>query len=50
MMITLYQGSNISVTYFSVSFIGSLLGFLFFNFHPAKVFMGDTGSLALEEP
>lgn len=47
MMITLYQGNNISVTYFSVSFIGSLLGFLFFNFHPAKVIMGDTGSLAL---
>ena len=46
-LITLYQGENISVTYFSVAFIGSLLGFLFFNFHPAKVFMGDTGSLAL---
>ncbi len=27
--------------------IGSLLGFLVFNSHPAKVFMGDTGSLAL---
>ena len=27
--------------------IGSLLGFLVFNTHPAKVFMGDTGSLAL---
>ncbi|MCL1996719.1 MAG: phospho-N-acetylmuramoyl-pentapeptide-transferase [Defluviitaleaceae bacterium] len=26
---------------------GSLLGFLLFNSHPAKVFMGDTGSLAL---
>ena len=26
---------------------GGLLGFLFFNFHPAKVFMGDTGSLFL---
>lgn len=26
---------------------GACLGFLFFNFHPAKVFMGDTGSLAL---
>ncbi len=26
---------------------GSLLGFLLFNVHPAKVFMGDTGSLAL---
>ena len=27
--------------------IGALIGFLFFNWHPAKVFMGDTGSLAL---
>lgn len=27
--------------------IGSLLGFLLFNTYPAKVFMGDTGSLAL---
>jgi len=27
--------------------IGSLLGFLMFNLHPAKVFMGDTGSLFL---
>lgn len=27
--------------------IGSLLGFLLFNSHPARVFMGDTGSLAL---
>nr|WP_317357687.1 phospho-N-acetylmuramoyl-pentapeptide-transferase [uncultured Tyzzerella sp.] len=27
--------------------VGALLGFLLFNTHPAKVFMGDTGSLAL---
>ena len=27
--------------------VGSLLGFLVFNVNPAKVFMGDTGSLAL---
>lgn len=31
----------------SLALIGSLLGFLIFNCHPAKVFMGDTGSLAL---
>ena len=29
----------------SASTIGGALGFLIFNFHPAKVFMGDTGSL-----
>lgn len=30
-----------------LSIVGSLLGFLVFNKYPAKVFMGDTGSLAL---
>ncbi len=46
-VITIMEAQNTSVTYFSVAFIGALLGFLFFNFYPAKVFMGDTGSLAL---
>lgn len=32
---------------FSLILVGSLLGFLIFNSNPAKVFMGDTGSLAL---
>jgi len=32
---------------FTFILVGSLLGFLFFNTHPAKIFMGDTGSLAL---
>lgn len=27
--------------------LGGLLGYLFFNWHPAKIFMGDSGSLAL---
>lgn len=27
--------------------LGALLGFLIFNWHPAKIFMGDTGSLAI---
>lgn len=31
----------------SVAFAGSLLGFLIFNHHPAKIFMGDSGSLLL---
>ena len=29
------------------SFIGSLIGFLWYNSHPAQVFMGDSGSLAI---
>lgn len=32
---------------FAIAVLGSLLGFLVWNHHPAKVFMGDTGSLAL---
>ena len=27
--------------------VGALLGFMYFNYHPARIFMGDTGSLAL---
>ena len=32
---------------FTFILVGSLMGFLIFNTHPAKIFMGDTGSLAL---
>lgn len=32
---------------FAAAFAGGCLGFLSFNLHPAKVFMGDTGSLAI---
>ncbi len=35
------------VAVFSAAVVGAVLGFLVFNAHPAKVFMGDTGSLAL---
>jgi phospho-N-acetylmuramoyl-pentapeptide-transferase len=35
------------VAIFGVAVVGAVLGFLVFNAHPAKVFMGDTGSLAL---
>ncbi len=41
-----YAGSyDMSVLAFSLA--GSLLGFLFFNFSPAKIFMGDSGSLII---
>jgi phospho-N-acetylmuramoyl-pentapeptide-transferase len=36
-----------AVTATAVALIGGLLGFLWYNCYPAKVFMGDTGSLAL---
>ena len=35
------------ITLFGAILIGACLGFLIFNLHPAKVFMGDTGSLLL---
>ena len=35
------------VSIFGSIVIGAILGFLIFNLHPAKVFMGDTGSLML---
>ena len=37
----------INITMSAVVMAGALLGFLVYNHHPAKVFMGDTGSLAL---
>ncbi|MBM7701771.1 phospho-N-acetylmuramoyl-pentapeptide-transferase [Metabacillus iocasae] len=42
-----WNASQFEVAIFSVAVVGSVLGFLVFNSHPAKVFMGDTGSLAL---
>ncbi len=42
-----WNQSQMEISIFSVSVVGAVLGFLVFNAHPAKVFMGDTGSLAL---
>ncbi|KIL44793.1 phospho-N-acetylmuramoyl-pentapeptide-transferase [Jeotgalibacillus soli] len=42
-----WQQEQFAVAIFCLAVIGALLGFLVFNAHPAKVFMGDTGSLAL---
>lgn len=38
---------NSEIGMFAIAFVGSLLGFLMFNKNPAKIFMGDTGSLAI---
>ena len=38
---------NELIAIFCFIMVGSLLGFLHFNFYPAKIFMGDLGSLAL---
>ncbi|QOS99528.1 phospho-N-acetylmuramoyl-pentapeptide-transferase [Brevibacterium sp. JNUCC-42] len=42
-----WNASNMDTAIFSAAVVGSVLGFLVFNAHPARVFMGDTGSLAL---
>ena len=40
-------GTNSGIDPVTCAVVGSLLGFLLFNVYPARVFMGDTGSLAL---
>lgn len=40
-------GTAAGITPITCAVAGALLGFLLFNVHPASVFMGDTGSLAL---
>ncbi len=47
MIIAFANINNELVIIFSISSVGGLLAFLLYNGHPAKVFMGDTGSLAL---
>lgn len=40
-------GQDYDTAIFSAAVVGGVLGFLVFNAHPARVFMGDTGSLGL---
>ncbi len=40
-------GMNSGIAPVTCAVVGALMGFLLFNVHPAEVFMGDTGSLAL---
>lgn len=42
-----YNTGDIPLALLATSLGGSLLGFLFFNWHPAKIFMGDSGSLII---
>lgn len=41
------EGARASLSFVSSALIGAMIGFLIYNHHPAKVFMGDTGSLFL---
>ncbi|CAM2932673.1 MraY family glycosyltransferase [Paenibacillus sediminis] len=38
---------NTTISLLCLLLLGGIIGFLFFNFHPAKIFMGDSGSLFL---
>lgn len=42
-----WLGGNEAFALLNVSIAAAALGFLFFNFHPAKIFMGDAGSIPL---
>ena len=42
-----YMQGMLDVSGFALGLTGACIGFLLFNRHPAQVFMGDTGSLAL---
>ncbi len=41
------QSKNVIMSVFILAILGSLTSFLFFNFNPAKIFLGDCGSLFL---
>ena len=42
-----YKENNFPILVFCLVLVGALIGFFLFNKNPAKIFMGDTGSLAL---
>ncbi|MGN6166114.1 MAG: glycosyltransferase family 4 protein [Flavisolibacter sp.] len=45
LFLTICNDGNTAIVAFALS--GGLLGFLYYNFNPARIFMGDTGSLVL---
>lgn len=40
-------GGDVAYAFIAFSMLGAILGFLVFNYPPAKIFMGDTGSLII---
>ncbi len=46
-LLVFYLQDSGELTVFCLAMVGALIGFLWFNTHPAQVFMGDTGALAL---
>ncbi len=47
MLVLAIMMGNVPVIILTSALLGSLIAFLFYNFHPAKIFMGDSGSLFL---
>ena len=47
MFVIAVTGFSTSLGLFECALVGGLVAFLIFNFHPAKIFMGDCGSLFL---
>lgn len=42
-----FEAEMMSYAFFALILVGAVLSFLVYNWHPAKIFMGDTGSLSL---
>lgn len=47
MMVLALMMGNVTVVLLCAVLLGSVIGFLFYNFYPAKIFMGDSGALFL---
>lgn len=45
--IAAYTGNNLEIAAMAAAICGSIAAFLLFNFHPARIFMGDAGSIPL---
>lgn len=46
-VVVAFLGHNVSTALLSSTLAGAILGFLFYNFNPARIFMGDSGSMFL---
>lgn len=47
LLLVAYQQSDMFTVFITAALVGSALGFLKYNFNPARIFMGDTGSMFL---
>lgn len=46
-LFTAVAGGNYEIGLLAVILLGAVIGFLYFNFHPASIFLGDSGALTL---